>query len=46
LKLVKLDLEAVDFNLDEVLENLANRVSVKAQEKPKKKIAKRSQLPR
>jgi polar amino acid transport system substrate-binding protein len=29
----KLDMEAVDFNLDDVLENLANLVTVKAQEK-------------
>ncbi|MGD8989932.1 MAG: PAS domain S-box protein [Desulfobacterales bacterium] len=29
----KLDMEAVDFNLDDVLDNLANLVSVKAQEK-------------
>jgi PAS domain S-box-containing protein len=29
----KMDMEVVDFNLDDVLENLANLVSVKAQEK-------------
>ncbi|MBW2432605.1 MAG: response regulator, partial [Deltaproteobacteria bacterium] len=29
----KLDMEAVDFNLDDVLDNLGNLVSVKAQEK-------------
>jgi len=29
----KLDMEAVDFNLDDVLDNLANLVTVKAQEK-------------
>ena len=29
----KLDIEAVDFNLDDVLDNLANLVTVKAQEK-------------
>ena len=29
----KLDMEAVEFNLDDVLENLANLVTVKAQEK-------------
>jgi len=29
----KLDMEAVDFNLEEVLDNLANLVTVKAQEK-------------
>jgi len=29
----KMDIEAVDFNLDDVLENLGNLVSVKAQEK-------------
>ncbi len=29
----KLDMEAVDFNLDDVLDNLANLVSTKAQEK-------------
>jgi polar amino acid transport system substrate-binding protein len=29
----KLDMESVDFNLDDVLENLANLVTVKAQEK-------------
>ncbi len=29
----KLDMETVDFNLDDVLENLANLVTVKAQEK-------------
>jgi PAS domain S-box-containing protein len=29
----KLDIEAIDFNLDEVLDNLANLVTVKAQEK-------------
>jgi PAS domain S-box-containing protein len=29
----KLDMETVDFNLDDVLDNLANLVSVKAQEK-------------
>ena len=29
----KLDMESVDFNLDEVMENLANLITVKAQEK-------------
>ncbi|MEJ2728721.1 MAG: PAS domain S-box protein [Deltaproteobacteria bacterium] len=29
----KLDMESIDFNLDEVLDNLANLVTVKAQEK-------------
>jgi polar amino acid transport system substrate-binding protein len=29
----KLDMEAVDFNLDDVLDNLANLITVKAQEK-------------
>ena len=29
----KLDIEAVDFNLDDVLDNLANLITVKAQEK-------------
>ncbi len=29
----KLDMEAVDFNLDDVLDNLANLITVKAREK-------------
>ena len=34
----KLDLEEVDFNLDEVLENLGNLVTVKAREKEKLEV--------
>jgi polar amino acid transport system substrate-binding protein len=34
----KLDMESVDFNLDDVLENLANLVTVKAQEKEKLEV--------
>jgi CheY-like chemotaxis protein len=34
----KLDMESVDFNLDEVMENLANLITVKAQEKKRLEI--------
>jgi polar amino acid transport system substrate-binding protein len=34
----KMDMEAVDFNLDDVLDNLANLITVKAQEKEKLEV--------
>ena len=44
----KLDMEAVDFNLDDVLDNLANLVTVKAQEKEELEVlfATASDVPR